>query len=214
MRRLRHSPPYAGVVSERDTYLAAASAFVDQVRRLPAEAYEGPGLGDWDLRALVGHASRSLVTVLTYLDQPAEEDTVRSAADYYVAIGGADIEVGDVTARGVAAGAAMGEDPVGFVSGLLADVTSKLAAYDDDYLLTTIAGGMRLQAYFPTRTFELVVHGLDIARATGVPIDLPDHAVAEAVALAGNVAARTGRGPDLLLAVTGRQPLPDGFSVV
>jgi uncharacterized protein (TIGR03083 family) len=214
MRRLRHSPPYAGVVSERDTYLAAASAFVDQVRRLPAEAYDGPGLGDWDLRALVGHASRSLVTVLTYLDQPAEEDTVRSAADYYVAIGGADIEVGDVTARGVAAGAAMGEDPVGFVSGLLADVTSKLAAYDDDYLLTTIAGGMRLQAYFPTRTFELVVHGLDIARATGVPIDLPDHAVAEAVALAGNVAARTGRGPDLLLAVTGRQPLPDGFSVV
>jgi len=201
-------------VSERETYLATARAFADQVRRLPLEAYDGPGLGDWDLRALVGHASRSLVTVLTYLDQPADEATVRSAADYYLAIGGPDIAVGDVTARGIAAGAAMGEDPVGFVDGLLADVTSKLAAYDDEFVLTTIAGGMRLQAYFPTRTFELVVHGLDIAHATGVSLDLPDHAVAEAVALAGNVAARTGRGPDLLMALTGRQPLPDGFSVV
>ena len=201
-------------MSERETYLATARAFADQVRRLPLEAYDGPGLGDWDLRALVGHASRSLVTVLTYLDQPADEATVRSAADYYLAIGGPDIAVGDVTARGIAAGAAMGEDPVGFVDGLLADVTSKLAAYDDEFVLTTIAGGMRLQAYFPTRTFELVVHGLDIAHATGVSLDLPDHAVAEAVALAGNVAARTGRGPDLLMALTGRQPLPDGFSVV
>jgi len=201
-------------VSERETYLATARAFADQVRRLPLEAYDGPGLGDWDLRALVGHASRSLVTVLTYLDQPADEATVRSAADYYLAIGGADVEVGDVTARGVAAGAAMGEDPAGFVGGLLEDVTGKLAAYDDDFVLTTIAGGMTLQAYFPTRTFELVVHGLDIAHATDVPIELPEHAIAEAVALAGNVAARTGRGAGLLMAMTGRRPLPDGFSVV
>ena len=199
-------------MSERDTYLATAAAFVEQVRGLPVEAYDGPGLGDWDLRALVGHASRSLVTVLTYLDEPAEEATIGSAAEYYLAIAG--IDAGDVTARGVAAGAAMGEDPAGFVEGLLAEVRTKLAAYDDDYVLTTIAGGMSLWAYFPTRTFELVVHGLDIARATGAPLFLPDHAVAEAVALAGNVAARTGRGPDLLLALTGRQPLPDGFSVV
>jgi uncharacterized protein (TIGR03083 family) len=199
-------------VSERDTYLAAARAYGEQVRRLPVEAYDGPGLGDWDLRALVGHASRSLVTVLTYLDEPADEATVGSAAEYYLAIAG--IDAGDVTGRGVAAGAAMGDDPVGYVDRLLADVTAKLAAYDDDFVLTTIAGGMTLQAYFPTRTFELVVHGLDIAHATGVPIELPEHAVTEAVALAGNVAARTGRGPDLLMAMTGRRPLPHGFSVV
>jgi uncharacterized protein (TIGR03083 family) len=199
-------------VSERDTYLSTARAFADQVHALPVGAYDGPGLGDWDLRALVGHASRSLVTVLTYLDEPADEATIGSAADYYLAIAG--IDAGDVTARGVTAGQAMGADPTGFVDGLLAEVTSKLAAYDDDFVLTTIAGGMHLQAYFPTRTFELVVHGLDITRATGVAVDLPDHAVAEAVALAGSVAARTGRGPDLLMALTGRQPLPDGFSVV
>jgi hypothetical protein len=32
--------------------------------------------------------------------------------------------------------------------------------------------------------------------------------------LAAHVAVRTGRGPDLLLALTGRIPLPEGFSVV
>ena len=42
-------------------------AFAAQVDRIPADAWDGPGLGEWDLRALVGHASRSLVTVLTYL---------------------------------------------------------------------------------------------------------------------------------------------------
>jgi len=36
--------------------------------------------------------------------------------------------------------------------------------------------------------------------------------VTQAVTLAGQVAVSTGRGPDLLLALTGRQPL--GFSVV
>ena len=46
-------------------------------------------------------------------------------------------------------------------------------ATDPDLVVHTIAGGMRVAAYLPTRTFELCVHGLDIAAATGVPVDLP-----------------------------------------
>ncbi len=201
-------------MSERQRYLAAAHTYVEQVAAIPSDAWSGPGLGDWDLRALVGHASRSLVTVLTYLDQPAEEPTVGSAAEYYRIIGDGSFDPDDVTARGVAAGEAMGDDPASFVNDLLAEVTAKLERFADDYVLTTIAGPMRLTAYLPTRTFELVVHGLDIARATGQQVTHPPEAVAEAVALAGAVAARSGRGPDLLLALTGRAPLPDGFSIV
>ena len=49
--------------------------------------WDEPGLGEWSVRDLVGHASRSFVTVETYLDQlrdqpPAEID-VTSAVDYY-----------------------------------------------------------------------------------------------------------------------------------
>ena len=40
---------------------------------------------------------------------------------------------------------------------------------EDDPVISTIFGGMRLSDYLPTRTFELVVHGLDIARAAQLP---------------------------------------------
>lgn len=201
-------------MSERQRYLTAARTYVDQVAGIPEDAWTGPGLGSWDLRALVGHASRSLVTVLTYLDQPAEEPTVDSAADYYLVIGDGSFDPADVTARGVAAGEAMGDQPATFVSGLVDDVEAKLERYADDYVLATIAGPMRLSAYLPTRTFELVVHGLDIARATGRKVEHAPELLAEAVALAGAVAVRTGKGADLLLALTGRAPLAEGFSIV
>ena len=79
----------------------------------------------------------------------------------------------------------------------------------------TIVGGMRVAAYLPTRTFELCVHGLDIAAATGIPVDLPARGGRGGRgALAAVSAAQRGLGPDLLLAMTGRRGLPPGFSVV
>ena len=42
-----------------------------------------PGLGEWDVRSLVGHTSRALLTVETYLSRPAEVVEVESTAEYY-----------------------------------------------------------------------------------------------------------------------------------
>ena len=106
--------------------------------------------------------------------------------------------------RGRAAGAALGDDPAAAVRRLVATVTGKLPAFDDDYVMTTIAGPMRLSDYLPTRTFELVVHGLDVARATGLVASYDEDVLADAATLAARIAVRTGRGQDLLLAVTGR----------
>src|SRR5262245_52127273 len=203
----------------RETYVGAARSFADLVARLPADAYDGPGLGEWDLRALVGHASRSVVTVLEYLDRPgrAEDVGVPDAEGYYVAVAatlGDPAQAQAVVERGRAAGEALGDDPAGHVATLVDQVTAKLAGFGDDYVLTTIAGPMRLRDYLPTRTFELVVHGLDVGRATGVSPAFGDDATTEAVTLAGRIAVRTGRAEDLLLAATGRTGLPDGFSVV
>ena len=199
-------------MTPRESFAAATQAFLTLVERIPAEAYDGPGLGAWDLRALVGHTSRSLVTVEEYVDRVADTVAVHSAEDYYVLAAGADPAA--VLQRGVDAGAAMGDDPAAFVRSLAERVLTRVGPLPDDHVLVTIAGAMRLSDYLETRVLELVVHGLDIARATGVAPALPEHAVTEAVALAGNVAARSGKGPDLLMALTGRQPLPDGFSVV
>jgi hypothetical protein len=192
------------------TYLEAAASFADLVASLPP-SLPGPGLGEWDLRALVGHTSRSLVTVIDYLQQPAERIEADSAS--YVLAAGAAVSGGaGVTERGVAAGAALGEDPAGHVRTLLDRVTSDLADADLDQVITTFAGGMRLRDYLPTRTFELVVHGLDIAAAVPVRWAPPPAAVASAVALASEVAVLRGEGPLLLRLVTGREP--GGISIV
>jgi uncharacterized protein (TIGR03083 family) len=199
----------------RAAFLAAAETFVQQVAAIPAADLTGPGLGDWDLRALVGHASRSLVTVETYLDQPAEVIAVDRASGYYAVIAESGAASGPaVTERGRQAGAALGDDPAGFVRVLAARVVAKLAGYDAAYGLTTIVGGMRLDEYLRTRTFELVVHGYDIANACGIDVDHDPAALADATTLAAEVAVATGRGRDLLLALTGRHGLPARFSVV
>lgn len=43
----------------RATFDAAATAFLDLAAQVPLDRYAGPGLGDWDLRALIGHTTRS-----------------------------------------------------------------------------------------------------------------------------------------------------------
>lgn len=197
-----------------ESYEVAARAFVGLLDRVPPDAYDGPGLGDWDLRALVGHTARALVTVQTYLDRPAEHATVGSAADYVVRATSVSTDPAAVLERGRAAGAALGDDPAAHVRTLVDTVLAKVAGFGLDQVLETVAGPMRLGDYLPTRTFELVVHGLDVARATGLPAAYPDDVLEEAARLAVAVAVRTGRGEDLLLAVTGRTTLPPGFSVV
>ena len=79
-------------------------------------------------------------------------------------------------------------------------------------MVTTYLGGMRLRDYLPTRSFELVVHCLDIAAAVPIRWAPPAPALAEAVAIATEVAVRRGEGTLLLRLITGREP--GGLSIV
>jgi hypothetical protein len=54
---------------------AAANAVVELVRTID-DGWDRPGLGAWDLQALVGHTSRSFLTVTSYLDQPAQTEVI------------------------------------------------------------------------------------------------------------------------------------------
>lgn len=196
------------------TFAAAAHAVAGTVARIPAEAWEGPGLGEWTLRDLVGHTSRSLVTVVEYLARPVGHEVVPSAAAYYTSVAGAGLDAAAVTERGRQAGRDLGEDPASRFGELVEEAVRVAGSTDPDLVVHTIVGGMRVAAYLPTRTFELCVHGLDVAAATGLPVDLPAAALEEAATLAALAAVQRGRGPDVLLALTGRAPLPAGFSVV
>ena len=112
--------------------------------------------------------------------------------------------------------AALGDQPAHHVHDLAQDAISAVLGASLADLVTSAAGGIRFGHWLPTRIFELGVHTLDIAGALGRMGEflLPDAVIADAAALAARVAAATGRGQNVLLALTGRGHLPDGFSVV
>ncbi|MDA2889393.1 maleylpyruvate isomerase N-terminal domain-containing protein [Mycolicibacterium sp. BiH015] len=204
------------MTASRTVFLSAAQSLADLVRRIPATAWEKPGLGAWTVRDLVGHTSRSLITVSTYLKAPAQRETVTTAADYYAAIRELSAGMGEdaIVERGRQAGRDLGTDPASAVDALVAQVTTDLDAVEDP-LIEVIGGiGMRLSTYLPTRTFEMAVHGLDIAHAVGIDYAPPADVLADATALAARIAVALGQGTPVLLALTGRQRLSPGFSVV
>ena len=204
----------------RRTYRAAAVSFADLVSRLPAGSWDGPGLGDWTLRDLVGHTvSSALRQVAPVLGTAASAVTLDSPQAYWAFARSAPAElVAAATAASSAdareTGAWLGADAAGRVSELTGQATAALAAARDDDIVVTAAGAMRVRDWLPTRTFELVVHGTDIATAADVPFPVPPEVLAEAVTLAAAVAAAVGDGGTVLRALTGRGSLPERFSVV
>lgn len=204
----------------RRTYRAAAVSFADLVSRLPADRWDGPGLGDWTLRDLVGHTvSSALRQVPTVLAATGGAVTLDAPQDYWAFARSAppELHAAATTASSADAretGKWLAEDAAARVSDLAGQATAALAAARDDDVVTTPAGGMRVRDWLPTRTFELVVHGMDLAAAAEVPFELPPEVVAEAVTMAARVAGAVGDGAVVLRALTGRGALPEHFSVV
>ena len=197
----------------RDAFAEAADYFVATVARVPADGWDRPGLGEWSVRALVGHTSRALLTVETYLDAGAERVDVPGPVEYFL-VGLATADHGAIAERGRQAGAALGDDPAGAVRALTERVVARVQRAADSDLVGTSAGGMTLIAYLPTRVFELAIHTLDLAAALGVAGSLPDATAAVTLDLVAALARRRGRDTALLLAATGRGALPTGYTVL
>lgn len=201
----------------RSAYAEAAATVTEVVAGIDRDQWAGPGLGEWDLRALVGHTSRAMLTVLTYLDRPARTEDIASPEAYYALLSAQTGEGADAAAvarRGRQAAEALGADPAAAFRDLADRAVARLAAADPDGLVETIAGGIRVGSYVPTRTVELVVHGLDIAAALGSPVAFSHLALTEAAAVLARTGVEIGHGPTLLAALTGRATLPPGFSTV
>jgi uncharacterized protein (TIGR03083 family) len=203
----------------RATFASAATAFARLVHDIPGSKWDDPGLGEWDLRSLVGHASRSLITVSTYLQTTAEREDLPGAVEYYVYARqyASSAGAGAIVERGRQAGRELGADPATTVDHLVARALDDLGdlADVDDPLIAVIGGlGIRVSSYLPTRTFELAVHGLDVAQAAGVDFTLPTDVLLDATLLATRVGVALGHGVTVLSALTRRIALPAAFSVV
>ncbi|SFU14398.1 maleylpyruvate isomerase N-terminal domain-containing protein [Arthrobacter sp. ov118] len=198
----------------RACYAGAAQAFLELSGQVPPQAWSRQALGEWDVRALTGHTSRALTTVETYLRTPATGELVAGPVEYFLAVRGA-TSADAIAQRGKETGEALGADPAAAVREVVQRVTALVRNTPDDAVVATPAGAMRLIDYLPTRTFELAVHTLDLARALGLPPPTSlTPALAASLKLAGAIGSRLPSVGELLLLLTGRTGLPGNLSVV
>jgi len=199
----------------RTEYAAAGAALIALAATVPADDWDRPGLGEWTVRDLVGHTSRSFVTVSEYLRTGAGKQPEHDHAfDYAAVFRMAHADPAAITERGRQAGRELGDDPVAGLRRRYDDAVAAVAAHPDAAPVDTPAGVMRLSDYLPSRVFELVVHTDDLARTLGTTADLPMGARVVATTFAAGLGAE-GRDGDLLLrALTGRGGLEPGFTIL
>lgn len=191
---------------------SAAADFVQLVDRVPRERLDGPGLGEWTLRELIGHTARAISTVSAYLELPAPPvATVHSAAEYLEVVLRQQGDDEAIMLRSRAAGAALRDEHLAAELEALVGEAAQSVAAAGPARLVSVGGGqhppaIRLDHYLRTRVFELTVHGLDIADAAGIDWQPAPAHVLDALHLAALNASARGMGEDALRLLTGRRP--------
>lgn len=202
--------PYDEIVE----LIAETSArFVDTVVGIGADQWSAPGLGEWDVRELVGHTMRAFSTVHRFLDGPLDQIAVWTAPDYFrLALASAPDIHEQVADRGREAGVLLGDDPVATVVEDVSELLGRLGEMSGEEIGTTAVGGMTLPAYLDTRLVELVVHLSDLCAALERPA--PELGSAGVRVAATVFASASIDDADAVLrAMLGRGELPDGFNV-
>lgn len=173
--------------------------------------FSSPGLGSWDVEALMRHTTRALSTLGdNHAAAPAEGIPLDDAAAYFCAYldardadpDGVDAavaerarsEAGDVAAEALANHVRTSAD----------EILERVGAADPTTPVPTRMGALRLADYVRTRLAELVIHGLDLSAATGIPLDVSEPALCDTLDLLSTVAVRRGGGGDLIRLLTGR----------
>jgi hypothetical protein len=83
----------------------AAHSFLDLAAQVRPSRWDEPALGSWNVRSLVGHTSRAITVVETYLSaDPAPEVTTPDAEDYYLQVFTTYTDNEAIADRGVEAG--------------------------------------------------------------------------------------------------------------
>ena len=206
---------------QRRTFFEAAAFFLAVAEQIRDDQWTAPGLGVWSVRELVAHtglAFANLEREVTTLAQPSVPDgaVLSTAVDFYergMAMPGVNERVAQ---RGREASEALEDDPIPSIRALEARVRDLLGRTPDDIVIATPIASVPLSEYLLTKTFELVVHTLDLAAALELDVEPPAAPLAECLGMALALAARrtTSDAVSLLRALTGRVPLPTGFTVL
>lgn len=197
--------------SVRDAFEQGANTFLRVLGGVAADQWDEPdALGELTTRELAAHTLRAFITVEVYLaGEPQTDRVLADAAEYYTTVLSDPNVHNGVAARARQAGQQL-IDPVGEAEVTIARVLALVAATANDEPVNTFAGQMTLSEYLATRVVELGVHTLDLARATGQPAELHSDTAAVVLSVLTGLASPT----QLILALTGRQSLPDDYNLM
>ena len=127
-------------------------------------------MGEWDVRALVGHTSRSFLTVEAYLNRPAAVVEVNSAADYFRSTSAISASPA-VAERGRDAGTALGSNPATAVAEIAARVlTADLATALGEPLHVPTAAAAQALSIITDLALTKGLAGPLLLAATGRPV--------------------------------------------
>ena len=182
-------------------YAAASDFFVGVVAAVPPERYEQRWTDEWRVLDLIGHGNRAHDLVVEYLAEP-----MQTMPPGY-------LEPSAIAERGRRAVAALGDDPVASVRASARRTHDTIADADEHAVVGTPFGTMPLCDYLPSRAAELVLHGVDLARAIGLDPNPDDHALRGCLTFLADRAVTRGDGLLVAEALAGRTTLPVDFSV-
>jgi Mycothiol maleylpyruvate isomerase N-terminal domain len=178
-------------------FRAASRYFVDCVAAVPVERFETQWSDEWRVLDLIAHGNRANVLPVEYHERP-------------VAVAGPEYVLPEnIAQRARLAVDDLGDDPVAAVRAASERAVAMVLSAPDDARVGTPFGEQLLAIYLPSRTAELVLHGMDLK--TGV--DVPREALLECGSHLVDRAVRSGRGQDVVLALSGRAALPPSFNV-
>jgi hypothetical protein len=188
-----------------------ARTLLRTLRAITPDLWDRQGaLGEWTTRELAAHSLRAFLTIEGYLmAEPTVDRVLADAGEYYAAVLADPTVHQGVAARGRQAGRQL-LDPVGEAEAVITQTVARVAATADDEPVNNFAGQITLVEYLATRVVEIGVHTLDLQRATGQLLEL--HPDTSAVVL--SVLTQLAAPEALIMALTGRQPLPAGFNVL
>jgi uncharacterized protein (TIGR03083 family) len=184
-----------------EQFVAGSEYFVDVVAAIPPARYSSRWSDEWQVLDLVAHGSRGNSLVTEYLDRPVPP----ASKEYFTPEA--------IAARARQAVEDLGEDPLAAVRAASAAAIASARAAAPDATVGAPIATMPLDDYLVSRCAELVLHGLDLARALSLDVAPSTAAVAGCVAFLGARAVQRGKGIDVALALSGRGDLPPGFSV-
>lgn len=131
--------------------------------------WEQPAVGEWNVRELVAHGGRAFKTVAEYAQGEVKDPTrIDTAAEYFRIVLAEQTPHVHIASR-AKQDARLHTDWVVATDQLWASAELVVGNLPADADMHLFVGEMALGQYLATRVVELVVHGLDLSAAIGIP---------------------------------------------